>query len=196
MISSDIVQPYTYIVRLHIHNQPSNMKKKTIIVTHIDTASHGYYSVSKKDFKLVGGEPEKISQYSGHTFSRLYLEEDSDATYFFNKAKENGFEVKVKSGYNEHFAITHNYKSELFDYYPKEGDWLILCNGKNAKVHTVYPDGELIMDNWGTHYKVNKSNPFRYIIGNYGQRLERLKNHSQYETENRTQYMPGSIGAF
>jgi hypothetical protein len=141
------------------------MKKKTIIVTHIDTASHGYYSVSKKDFLLIGGEPEKITGCSGHTYTRLYLEEDCDATYFFDKAKENGFEVTMKMGYNPKFAITHNYNAQLFSFEPKVGNWLILSNREICEVKIVHEDGDLIVANYGSRYRIPKSNPFQYIVG-------------------------------
>jgi len=101
---------------------------KTIKTTHIDTGGHGYLSVSKKDFILVGCDPTKVSGYSGHNLSRIYLEEDCDQTYFWDVATANGFKIERKSGYNLKFNITHNYIPSLFDYIPKVGHIVTLSD--------------------------------------------------------------------
>ena len=74
------------------------MKKNT--TTHIDTGSHGYYSVSKKDIEYLGIS-DKISGFSGHTLNRVYLEEDCDAMLLYNRAEEMGVEVIRKCGIKE-----------------------------------------------------------------------------------------------
>lgn len=154
--------------------------KKIIHATHIDTASHGYLSVSKKDFKLVGGDPAKITQYSGHTVTRLYLEEDCDASYFMEVCKQNGFEVKIKSGYNEKFAIRHNYHPELFDYEPQAGHIVVLGDENKYQISEITPKGNIIVRHIGTgmKYRIGKHNPFEHIKG-YATVLEVEKLYAQ-----------------
>jgi hypothetical protein len=141
------------------------MKKKTIKVTHIDTAGHGYLSVSKADFLLVGCDPNKITGYSGHTFTRLYLEEDSDASYFMEVAKANGFNVVVKSGYNPKFNITHNYNPQLFDFKAEVGHIIKLSDGNQYKITDIRPNGRIIVMHTVSLilYNINKRNPFEHI---------------------------------
>lgn len=156
----DIVQPCTYNVRLTTY-QPNNNQMKTIHVTHIDTAGHGYLSVSKADLKLLGIDTNVFTRCSGHTLTRMYLEEDQDATFFMNFAQAKGFTVKVKSSYNEKFAITHNYNPELFDYQPAVGDQY---NEKTYVVISVDEKRILIRDNRTRMiYKITYHNPFQYI---------------------------------
>lgn len=136
---------------------------KPIKVNYIDTAGHGYYSVSKKDFLLVCGVHE-ITGSSGHTFTRMYLEEDQDASTFFNKAKSLGIEVKIKSGYNPKFQITHGYKPELFSYIPEIGD-IIDCHGREYFVVDIHEDkATMIRDiQTGMIYRISGHNPFAFI---------------------------------
>lgn len=135
--------------------------KKVIKTTHIDTGGHGYLSVSKKDFILAGGDPAKVSGYSGHTLTRIYLEEDCDQNYFWDVATANGFTIERKSGYNLKFAIKHNYKPELFNYVPEVGD--ILNNGiykiSSVTDHAIFIRHSLS----GMVYRVSYYNPFEYI---------------------------------
>lgn len=136
---------------------------KTIKVTHIDTAGHGYYSVSKKDFLLMGGDPKKITGCSGHTLTRLYLEEDCDGTYLFDLAKEKGFVIVTKSSYNPKFSKVTGYKPELFDYTPTVGDQIdshgsafLITELKNAGIYVRHMVTRMV-------YKIPESNPFNYI---------------------------------
>lgn len=145
--------------------------KTTIKVTHIDTASHGYLSVSKSDFIKIGGDPNKITHYSGHNYSRVYLEEDCDAAYFMDVAGQNGFQVEVKSGYNQGFKISHNYNPDAFHYInPKVGDKLLLTNGETAVVESVDKNKSLIVSVGYKKYRIPGSNPFQYInlVEDYG----------------------------
>ncbi len=148
--------------------------KKIIKTTHIDTGSHGYLSVSKKDFILTGCDPSKVTGCSGHTLTRIYLEEDCDQSYFWDTATANGFTIERKSGYNLKFSIKHNYNPELFHFMPEVGDNVIFHNGANAQIILV-PGIEnattkegimvLVLDgNYkGSQYKIPLSNPFSYI---------------------------------
>lgn len=136
---------------------------KTIRVNFIDTGGHGYYSVSKPDFLLVC-TPEQITGCSGHSLTRIYLEEDCDATTFFDAAKAKGIEVSVKSSYNLKFNITHNFNPELFDWKPEIG--------KKVKLHddgfytiVVVAQSHIVVNCYGTRYRISLRNPFQYIIG-------------------------------
>lgn len=134
---------------------------KSIHVTFISTPGHGYLSISKKDFLAIGADPEKISQYSGHTFTRLYLEEDCDASYLVGLTREKGIHLAVKHSYNESFSIHHNYKPELFSYTPQVGDAIdIIYTVKSVDVK------QIVILHTGENnkpYRIPSSNPFKYI---------------------------------
>jgi hypothetical protein len=139
--------------------------KKTIITTHIDTGGHGYLSVSKKDFILAGGNPEKVTPYSGHNLTRIYLEEDCDQTYFWDVATANGFTIVRKSSYNLKFNICHGYNAKLFNYVPKLGDILILSDENKYQIVAIKPNGRIIVKSLvtGMQYGISKTNPFYHI---------------------------------
>lgn len=138
--------------------------KKTIHITYIDTAGHGYYSVSKKDFLLVGGDPKKISGCSGMTYTRLYLEEDCDAALFFDPAKANGYTFVCKNSYNPRFNIV-GYVARLFDYIPQIGHVLTLSDNGLYKITDIRPNGKLIVMHMVSRmkYGIGKHNPFQHI---------------------------------
>lgn len=98
-------------------------------LTHIDTGGHGYLSVSKEIIKELGLVDE-ISGYSGMNQTRVFLEEDCDASLFIDRAKERGYEVEVKSSYNPKHKCTHNYNPIAFEL--KVGDELELWTGSKA----------------------------------------------------------------
>lgn len=137
---------------------------KTIKVTYIDTAGHGYYSVSKDDLRLIGINPFSITGFSGMNLTRVYLEEDCDATTFFDKAKANGFTVEVKNSYNENHKIKHNYNADLFDYVPTTGHIVTLSDGREYQISTVDERGIFVRD-LATRmvYKISNANPFEHI---------------------------------
>jgi hypothetical protein len=136
--------------------------KKEIITTHIDTGGHGYLSVSKKDILLVGMDPAEISGYSGMDFNRVYLEEDSDATLFMNKAEEKGIRVIVKGGYNLSFSNHHNYNSRLFNLKKELGQKFMGHNDEVLEFVSISPK-LIVTDPYGKRYKLPTSNPFKYI---------------------------------
>lgn len=147
---------------------------KTIKTTHIDTGGHGYLSVSKKDFILAGGDPKMISHSSGHSLTRIYLEEDGDQNYFWNVATANGFEIVRKSGYNLQFNISNNYNPDLFNFVPEVGDNIIFHDDTKSQVVRVpgvegatNSEGIRVLVLTGNHkgkqYKIPLSNPFSYI---------------------------------
>lgn len=137
------------------------MENKIIRTTHIDNGAHGYLSVSKKDFIRAGGDPTKISSCSGHTLTRMYLEEDGDQNYFWDLATANGFKIVRKSGYNLRFQITHGFDSKLFDYNPEVGDVI----NNEYTITTIDERGIYIRQkNTGMTYRIGYNNPFQYII--------------------------------
>ena len=134
---------------------------KTINTTHIDTGGHGYYSVSKNDIELLG-IADKISGYSGHTFNRVYLEEDCDAALLYDRAKELGIEINRKQGYNLKFNVTHNYKPELFNWKPLPGQ-MVMIEQTQYTIVEVTKSKLIVTDATGKRFRVTTSNPFKYI---------------------------------
>lgn len=135
---------------------------KAIKTTHIDNGGHGYLSVSKKDFLLIC-EKTDISGFSGMDFTRVYLEEDSDASIFLDKAKKLGYIVNIKSGYNLKFKITHNYSANLFDIHPEKNSIVYLHDDMQYKLSIEGKN--IIATNVLTkkRYRLSKTNPFQYI---------------------------------
>lgn len=140
---------------------------KFLKVTYIDTAGHGYISVSKKDFLALGGDPKKITKCSGHTQTRLYLEEDCDGSYFAELAKEKDVNLVIKSSYNPSFGITHNYVPELFDYKPTIGHIVSLSDDEKYQITEIKENGRIIVRHTftGMKYGIGKHNPFAHIRG-------------------------------
>lgn len=140
--------------------------KKTIKTVKIDTGGHGYLSVSKKDFLLVCS-PGEISHFSGHNYTRMYLEEDCDATLFRNRADALGYQVEIKESYNLKFPINYGYKPELFHYLPKCGDKLACGPDATYTVDWVNAKKEIGIrhDITGKLYKIGSYNPFCHITG-------------------------------
>jgi hypothetical protein len=137
---------------------------KTIKCTKIDTGSHGYLSVSKKDIILSGLDVNKISGYSGHTLNRVYLEEDCDASLFYDTCESKGIEIKVKYSYNLRFNITHNYNPKLFNYSPKINDIIIANDDRSYKI--IYKDNKKIIVNdiiAKKNYSIPLNSIFKYL---------------------------------
>lgn len=133
---------------------------KTVIhTTHIDTGGHGYYSVSKKDFINVLS-PEKITGCSGHNLTRIFLEEDCDASLFFDTCAAKGIEVKVNLSYNLKFNCTHNYVPELFNWQPKRGD--VLNNGEYT-IEAITDKHVIVIGKTGLKYKISLPSIFKYV---------------------------------
>lgn len=133
---------------------------KNIKVTFIDTAGHGYYSVSKKDIEKLD-LVQSISHYSGHNLTRVFLEEDSDATKFFETADNMGYTVVVKSSYNERFRIIHNYDPSCFRI--AVGDKVKLINGETCLITGMdYRSIYLERENF-RFYRISTNNPFQWI---------------------------------
>jgi hypothetical protein len=129
---------------------------KTLKITHIDNGGHGYYSVSKELIQKLNLKNE-ISGFSGMDKNRVYLEEDCDATKFFNKLRESAIEYEIKSSYNLNFRKSHNYDVKFFDI--KVGDELTLHDGSIHKVS--YIDGNNIFLG---RYKISFDKISQYFI--------------------------------
>ncbi len=128
------------------------------------TPGHGYLRVPKSKFIELGGDPTKVSKYSGHDTSTLYLEEDSDACYFIDLLRENGIEPDIKSIYKDRFSITHNYDPSLFDFQLREGVKVKLCSEEIATLGFMNGTNPIVRTTDGILYKIPKTNPFKYIV--------------------------------
>jgi hypothetical protein len=138
--------------------------KNIIKCKKIDTGSHAYLSISKKEFLLSGLTPSEISAYSGHTFSKIYLAEDCDATLFRDACEKKGIQLIIKTIHNSQFKIGHNYNPELFDYAPKINDIIIGYNNCNYTIINKNEKGIMINDKiTNKKYFILISNPFMYI---------------------------------
>lgn len=127
---------------------------KTIKVTKIDTAKHGYLSVSKKVIEQLGIQNE-ISGYSGHNLTRVYLEEDADALLFFKAVAEKGLNVEVKYSYNVNFSITHNYNHKYFNWKPEKGAEIVFNGYEKPFTITSIVKNSIIVDYAGFKYKMS-----------------------------------------
>jgi hypothetical protein len=136
-----------------------------IKTTHIDTGSHGYLSVSKKDLSKIYTEEQiqGITGYSGHNLTRVYLEEDKDATDFLRVCEEQSIQVDVKEGYNPNFKTKHNFDSNLYHFSANVGDKFI---GHYDILYKVVESGRRIKieNEQGRTYKLPKSNPYDYVV--------------------------------
>lgn len=65
---------------------------------------HGWLEVDIAELKRLG-IAQQISGYSYRRGSRVFLEEDSDATKFINAKKERNEPVRFKESYSEHTPI-------------------------------------------------------------------------------------------
>lgn len=132
--------------------------------TFYSTPGHGYLRVPKKKFIELGGDPEKISKYSGHNTSTLFLEEDCDACYFIDLVRENGLEFNHKISYRDNVSVTHNYNPSLFDFKIKEGVKVKLCSEEIATLGFINGTTPAARTTNGILYRIPKTNPFKYII--------------------------------
>jgi hypothetical protein len=130
-------------------------------LTFYSTPSHGYLRVPKSTFIKVGGNPNEISGYSGIDLTTLYLEEDSDASYFMNLLESKGIEFKINCKYVNSVANTHNYNPNYFNFEAKTGDKVLLYDDSTATVNRI--NGILYVSDGIGKYKIPTSNPFKYI---------------------------------
>lgn len=162
---------------------------KTISVTHIDTGGHGYLSVSKKDILAIGIDYKKFTSCSGHTLSRMYLEEDYDARFFRDYCNKAGITVKETSSYNERFAISHNYKSKLFNYQPAVNDRYEI-NKRTYVVTQLKGNKRIIIRDevTGFKYRISTNNPFNYI-----QKVLSVVKQKKYNSSNQELKRPYTV---
>lgn len=137
--------------------------KITIKATFIDTGGHGYLSISKKDLIAIDYPYEKISGFSGHNLTRVFLEEDCDATNFLNFCEKNNIEVKIKKTYNTKFNITHNFDPKLFNSKFKVGDKYILNDNSVGEI-TYNNSRYILISISGIKYRLPKTNPYKYVV--------------------------------
>lgn len=142
---------------------------KTIKTTHIDTGGHGYVSVSKSDLLEVL-KPDQISGYSGQSLTRVYLEEDCDATLFMEEAEKKGIKVEMKSSYNLHFKNTHNYDAKFFHFKPVVNDQVLLHDDQWYTIIEVNQNDFRVRNSYtGQRYKLTNVKCLEYIKDAKGQ---------------------------
>jgi hypothetical protein len=78
-----------------------------IKATYYTDPGHGWFAVKRNTLTMLGLQYE-ISHYSYQRGQTVYLEEDCDATVFFNKARAMGIEVKYTE---KHTDKTHPIRS-------------------------------------------------------------------------------------
>lgn len=147
LVDEDDIEPYNTI---------------NINITAIDTGSHGYYSISKKDLIKINYPIENISSYSGMNLTRIFLEEDCDASNFINFCEEKGnIKYKIKNSYNPNHNITHNYNHKLFNLKLDVGDKILMYDDTTYEVIEHSKNIIILGDNG--RYKLPKTNPFKFI---------------------------------
>lgn len=127
------------------------------------TPGHGYLRVPKSKFLEVGADPTKISSYSGHDETTLYLEEDCDAGYFLDFLDENDIPFELVNTYKDRWSITHNYDPALFDFKFKEGAKVKLCSNEIGTLGFINGTKRAVRTVSGILYRIPKTNPFKYI---------------------------------
>jgi hypothetical protein len=130
-------------------------------LTFYSTPGHGYLRVPKTTFIKVGGDPLKISGYSGHDINTLYLEEDSDAGYFLKLLESNGIKPSINSKYVNSVSNTHNYIPELFGCKLRTGEQVLLTNDQVGVIENSA--GKILVNVSGARYRLPKTNPFKYV---------------------------------
>jgi hypothetical protein len=134
---------------------------KSLKLKFIETPGHGYLVVPKSTFRKVGADSNKVSSYSGHNVLNLYLEEDSDASYFIKHLKDSGIEFTIESTYRNSFNITHNYNPLMFGFQFNHNTKVRLNSGTEAVV--VSNGNKTFLQTTTSLYRLPKSNPFSYV---------------------------------
>lgn len=130
-------------------------------ITFYETPGHGYYKVPKSTFIKCGGDPTKISGFSGHDLTSLYLEEDCDAEYFLNILESKGIQFKIDSKYVKSVSNTHNYEPELFGCKLGDGTKITLHDDSVGVIQIV--KGKILVEVGTMRFLLPKSNPFKYV---------------------------------
>lgn len=130
-------------------------------LTFYSTPGHGYLRVPKSVFLKMGGNPEKITSYSGHDVNTLYLEEDCDATYFLDLLKLNNVTPVISSRHLNNFPVTHNYSPDTFFRKLNTGDVVKLHDNRVAVVHNEKHG--ILLEIGYVKYKLPITNPYKYI---------------------------------
>ena len=130
-------------------------------LTFYSTPGHGYLRVPKSVFVKCGGDPTKISEFSGHDLSTLYLEEDCDAGYFLDLLESNDIDYEIESKYVNSVSNTHNYDPKLFGCKLVDGQAVLLHGEMVGIIQNM--SGKLLVNVGVMRYQLPKSNPYKYI---------------------------------
>jgi hypothetical protein len=137
--------------------KPLNVMK----LTFYSTPGHGYLRVPKSTFVKCGGDPNKISGFSGQDLTTLYLEEDCDAGYFLELLESKGIEFKIESKYVNSVSNTHNYEPKLFGCRLIDGERIVLYDDSVGTIKNV--GSQILVEVGYMRYRLPKSNPYKYV---------------------------------
>lgn len=135
-------------------------KRKTF--TYISGPAHGWLSVSHKD--IPEELKDDISVFSYMTFTRVYLEEDSDMPKFLHYLDERGIEYTIKQSYTE-----NEYVRSFGSYVPKYlgikiFDNVELHNGEKVHIVPHVKSSSLILKREdGKMYRTSKNKIIDYL---------------------------------
>jgi hypothetical protein len=130
-------------------------------LTFYSTPGHGYLRVPKSTFVNYGGDPNKISGFSGQDLTTLYLEEDCDAGYFLGLLESKGVQFKIEDKYVNSVSNTHNYEPKLFECRLIDGERIVLCDDSVGTIKNV--GSQILVEVGYMKYRIPKSNPYKYI---------------------------------
>lgn len=135
--------------------------KRKIKTTHIDTGSHIYCGVSKKDLIKINYPIRNISEYSGMDLKKIYLEEDIDGSNFIKICENYNIKIEKKNTYLPKFNIHHNFNPKLVNYNFEINSKIKLCDDN---IYTVVSNNPIIVENeLLCRFKLTKSNPYKFI---------------------------------
>ena len=133
-----------------------------IKITFIETPGHGYYAVKKTDLVKINYPVEQITRFSGHDLSRVYFEEDCDASELVSFLRGKGIIYSVKNTYRNSFSITHNYNVKYFSWRPSVG-YVFHIGGVRYTISHMDKKGVYVQNGNKRSYRIPLSNLFRYI---------------------------------
>jgi hypothetical protein len=117
--------------------------------------------VPKSTFVKCGGDPNRISGFSGQDLTTLYLEEDCDAGYFLGLLESKGIQFKIEDKYVNSVSNTHNYEPKLFECRLIDGERILLHGDMIGIIQNM--NGKILVNVGAMRYQLPKSNPYKYI---------------------------------
>lgn len=137
----------------------------TRTINYIQDPGHGWFSVSRKDIATLG-IADKISAFSFIDSTRVYLEEDGDASIFIKSAEKAGWKLTIKQSHTNKQSYVRSkagYCKMFFDHPIQVGLQLELYDNCIVTVECVETNGWLVARKTGRINRLPKSNPYKYI---------------------------------